>query len=236
MANYDSPCLTNDSGVFYDAVSLPQPTRKKMAKVKLNLDRLSITDLIQRGVDIKTAMTGNANFTSPIPSLTNIGTLITALTTNNNTYESGQLTQKTNLTNRDNAAAALVAGLTQLGGWVEAASAGDEAKIQSAGMGVRGARGAVSMPAQVSNLSLTAGDNDGELDAQWDPVPNAKTYEIQTSPDPITGSSWTSKPTVTKSKAVLLGLPSGTRVNVRVRAVGSGGIGAWSDPAIKTVP
>ena len=127
MANYDSPGLTYDSGVFYDAVSLPQPTRKKMAKVKLNLDRLSITDLIQRGVDIKTAMTGNANFTSPIPSLTNIGTLITALTTNNNTYESGQLTQKTNLTNRDNAAAALVAGLTQLGGWVEAASAGDEA-------------------------------------------------------------------------------------------------------------
>lgn len=207
-----------------------------MAKVKLNLDKLTITDLIQRGVDIKTAMTGNANYTTPIPTLTSIGTLITALTNTNNTYESGLLTQKTNITNRDNAAAALIAGLTQLGGYVDAASAGDEAKINSAGMAVRGAKAAATMPPQVSNLSLTAGDNDGELDAQWDPVPNAKTYEIQTSPDPITGSSWTSKPTVTKSKAVLLGLPSGTRVNIRVRAIGSGGIGAWSDPSIKTVP
>ena len=236
MADYDAPGLMYDSGVFYDAGSLPQPTRKKMAKVKLNLDRLSITDLIQRGTDIKTAMTGNPNFTTPIPSLTNIGTLITALTSTNNTYESGLLTQKTNITNRDNAAAALIAGLSQLGGYVEAASAGDDAKIQSAGMGVRGAKVPAGVPTQVSNLSLTAGDNDGELDAQWDPVPNAKTYEIQTSPDPITGSSWTSKPTVTKSKAVMLGLPSGTRVNVRVRAISSGGTGAWSDPAIKTVP
>ena len=236
MANYDSPSLTYDSGVFYDAVALPQPTRKRMAKVKLNLDRLSITDLIQRGTDIKTAMTGNASFTTPIPPLATITTQITALTNTNNTYESGLLTQKTNLTNRDNAAAALIAGLSQLGGYVEAASAGDEAKIQSAGMGVRGAKAPVTVPAQVSNLSLTAGDNDGELDAQWDPVANAKTYEIQTSPDPITSTSWVSKPTVTKSKAVLLGLPSGTRVNVRVRAIGSGGTGAWSDPAIKTVP
>jgi hypothetical protein len=234
MAFYDS-AVTYDSGLFYDE-AVPATPKKHMAKVKLNLDRLSITDLIQRGTDIKTAMTGNASFTTPIPSLTNIGTAITALTTANSTYESGLLTQKTNLTNRDNAAGALIALLTQLGGYVEAASAGDEAKIQSAGMGVRGARVPVSMPNTVSNLSLTAGDNDGELDAQWDAVANAKTYEIQTSPDPITGASWTSKPSVTKSKAVLLGLPSGTKVWVHVRAVGAGGIGAWSDPAVKMVP
>ena len=236
MANYDTPGWTFDSGVFYDAVSLPQTTRNKMAKVKLNLDRLSITDLIQRGTDIKTAMTGNPSFTTPIPSLVNIGTAITTLTTANSTYESGVLTQKANLTNRDNSAVALIALLSQLGGYVEAASGGDEVKIQSAGMDVRSAKAPPSIPSQVSNLSLTVGDNDGELDAQWDSVPNAKTYEIQTSPDPITSGSWVNKPTVTKSKAVLPGLPSGTRVNVRVRAVGSGGIGAWSDPSIKTVP
>lgn len=236
MADYDAPGLNYDSGVFYDALTLPQPTRKRMAKVKLNLNGLSIGDLLQRAVDIKTAMTGNANFTTPIPTLTSVGTLTTALTTTNNTYESGLLTQKTNLTNRDNAAAALVAALSQLGGYVEAASAGDDAKIQSAGMGVRGTRAPVTVPTQVMNLSLSAGDNDGELDGQWDPVPNVKTYDVQTSPEPITSTSWVSKPSVTKSKVVLTGLPSGTRVNVRVRAVGSGGTGAWSDPSIKTVP
>src|ERR1035437_4034587 len=90
MANPDTPGWTFDSGVVYDAVFLPQPTRNKMAKVKLNLDRLSITDLIQRGTDIKTAMTGNLSFTTPIPSLVNIGTAITTLTTANSTYESGR--------------------------------------------------------------------------------------------------------------------------------------------------
>jgi hypothetical protein len=89
---------------------------------------------------------------------------------------------------------------------------------------------------QVTNLSASTGDNDGELDIQWDPVRGAKSYEIQVSPDPITSSSWVGKPSVTKSKAALVGLTSGQRMNVRVRAVGSGGLGAWSDPAIKTVP
>ena len=236
MANYDTPGLTYDNGVLYDAVPLPQPIRRKMAKVKLNLDRLSITDLIQRANDIKTAMTANANFTTPVPTLTSVGTAITAMTTANNTSESGVLTQKPNITNRDNAVITLTALLTQLGGYVEAASGGDESKIESAGMGVRAPKTPPGVPAPVSNLSLTAGDNAGELDAQWDPVSGAKTYDVQTSPDPITGTSWTAVPSVTKSKVVLLGLPSGTRVNVRVRAVGAGGIGAWSNPAIKMVP
>ncbi len=207
-----------------------------MAKVKLNLDRLSITDLIQRGNDIKTAMTGNASFTTPIPTLASIGTQITALTTANNIYESGLLTQKTNITNRDNAAATLIASLTQLGGYVEAASAGDEAKIQSAGMGVRAGRTPATVPDPVANLSITAGDNAGELDLQWDPANGAKTYEVQLSPDPVTGTSWVAQPSVTKSKAIILGLTSGARMWARVRAVGPGGIGAWSDVATKIVP
>ena len=34
MADYDSPGLSFDNGAFYDAISLPQTARKKMAKVK----------------------------------------------------------------------------------------------------------------------------------------------------------------------------------------------------------
>ena len=235
MADYDAPDLTYDSWGVYDAAALPQPTRNKMAKVKLNLDRLTVTELIQRATDIKTAMTGNANFTTPIPPLATVTTQLTAVTTTNSTYETGQITQKTNLTNRDNAVAALIATLTLLGSYVEAASLGDAAKIQSAGMSVRAAKTPSAMPAQVGNLSLTAGDNAGEIDAQWDPN-GGKTYEIQTSPDPVTNTSWTNQPSVTKSKAVLLGFTSGARVWVRVRATGPGGIGPWSDPATKIVP
>jgi hypothetical protein len=68
-----------------------------MAQTKLNLGRLNIQQLLQRANNIKTAMTGNANFTTPIPPLASIGTLITSLTDANNTYQSGVITQDQNL-------------------------------------------------------------------------------------------------------------------------------------------
>ncbi len=86
------------------------------------------------------------------------------------------------------------------------------------------------------NLSITAGDNAGELDLQWDPVAGAKTYEVQISPDPVTATSWVSQPSVTRSKTVILGLTSGARMWARVRAVNAAGQGAWSDVATKIVP
>jgi hypothetical protein len=50
-----------------------------MAKVKLSLKGLSRDQLADKGDAIKTAMTGNANFTTPNPSLTTIGTAVTTL-------------------------------------------------------------------------------------------------------------------------------------------------------------
>ncbi|HZF01269.1 MAG TPA: fibronectin type III domain-containing protein [Methylomirabilota bacterium] len=198
-----------------------------MAQTKLNLGRLNIQQLLQSANNIKTAMTGNANYTTSIPPLATIA---------NNTYQSGVVTQSQNLTQRDNAVDALAAGLTSLAAYVQAQSGGDAAKIQSAGMDVKGAAAPAGMPGQVTNLALTFGDNAGELDAQWDSDPAAYSYEIQASPDPMTATSWVAQSAVTKSSAALLGLTSGSRQWVRVRSVGSAGTGAWSDPATKIVP
>jgi hypothetical protein len=41
---------------------------------------------------------------------------------------------------------------------------------------------------------------------------------------------------VTKSKTAVMHLPSGSRIWVRVRAIGPGGTGAWSDTSTKIVP
>jgi hypothetical protein len=237
MGNYDTPGVFYDSGVFYDTIlPVPQPTRKKMAKIKLSLNKLSITELLQKANNIKTALTGNASFATPIPALTVLTTAITALGTANNTYESGQVVQKQNLTNRDSAADGLIAVLTQLASYVEAQSGGDPAKIQSAGMDVRATASPSTIPTQVANLFVTAADNDGELDAQWDRADGAKSYEIQSSVDPITPTSWVSRASVTRSRVTLNSFTSGQRIWVRVRAVGAAGQGAWSDPAVKTVP
>jgi hypothetical protein len=109
------------------------------------------------------------------------------------------------------------------------------AEIAGAGIGAAGVAAAVGIPGQVRNLALASG-NPGELDAQWDSDAAAKSYEIQTSPEPMTGTSWTAQPSATKSSAALPGLVSGSRQWVRVRGVGAAGTGAWSDPATKIVP
>ncbi len=104
-------------------------------------------------------------------------------------------------------------------------------------MSVRADATPVGPPAQVLTLVLTAGDNDGTLDASWDPVRGANSYEIQTSPEPVTGTSWAYKMTAGKSSATLSGLTTGTRTWVRVRAIGAeDATGPWSDPVVKTVP
>ena len=236
MANYDTPGLTFDSGALYDDPSLPQPNKKRMAKLKLNLSTLGDDQLIQKANDLKTALTGNANFTTPLPSLASVTTLITTGQTKLTAFNTAQAVAKQTTTDKNTALDALRAALATWGEYVQLTSGGDASKIQSAGMDVQSARTPTVTPNQVANLAITAGDNAGELDLQWDPLPNAKTYEIQTSPDPVTATSWVSQPSVTKSQTAIMGLTSGARMWARVRAVNAAGQGAWSDVASKIVP
>jgi hypothetical protein len=76
MAFYDTPGLFYDSGALYDDASASQPTRKRMAKVRVGLRGLSREQIADKIDTVKTAMTGNADFPTPNPPLATIGTLI----------------------------------------------------------------------------------------------------------------------------------------------------------------
>ena len=171
-----------------------------------------------------------------IPSLATLGTLITTAQTKLTAAENAQTAAKLATADKDTAIAALLAAAAQLATYVELTANGDESKILSAGMQVRAASSAATTPTQVMNLNVTAGDNAGELDLQWDFIPGTKSYEIQTSLDPITTTSWVSQPSVTKSKTAVFGLTSGAKMWARVRAVNPAGQGAWSDVTTKIVP
>jgi hypothetical protein len=150
-----------------------------MAKVKLGLKNLSPDELVALANTIKTAMTGNANFTTPNPALTAIGTLITTAQTKIGAYNSAKAAADTALADRDTALVALRAGLTQEGDYVQNITNGDKTKIESAGMSTRDDAAPIGTPTQVLSLVVTAGDFDGTLDASWDPVRGAQSYEIQ---------------------------------------------------------
>jgi hypothetical protein len=124
VALYDS-IATYDRGLLYDDTSSPQPTRRRMAKVKLGLKDLADDQIVALANTIKTAMTGNANFTTPNPTLTAIGTLITTAQTKIAAYNSAKAAADTALSDRDTAMVALRNGLSQEADYVQNITGGD---------------------------------------------------------------------------------------------------------------
>ena len=207
-----------------------------MAKVKLAMGNMSPQEVTDLATRIVTMMTGNANFPTPNPTLASITTQKNTTNTSITTQETTKATAEAATITRDSNVASLKALLSQLATYVENASGGDAAKIESAGMSVRADSTAPVGPMpQVLDLVLSAGDFDGTLDAMWHPVRGAKSYEVQVSPDPP--GTWAQKMASGKSSATIEGLTSGAKLWVRVRAVGADNKpGPWSDPAVKVVP
>lgn len=207
-------------------------------QIKLDLQGKTVPQKIQFLRDIVTQMTGNANFTTPNPALTVITTRANALESALGTQATAQQAAKTATTNLDNAEKLADAAVDSLSNYVWETSGGEEAKIQTAGMSLRAPRTPTTSLEAPQNLAVTAGDNEGELDAVWEPNKKATGgFEIQISVDPFTSTSWQHADNSTSSKITLTGLPSGSKIWVRVRALGPKKIKSpWSDPAVKRVP
>ena len=207
-----------------------------MALIKLNFARLSVSEKIALARQIVTAMTGNAHFTSPQPSLTTITAAVNSLEQAESAAQAARQQARLTIVARNNKEDDLGQLMSQSAGYVTAIAGGDELIIQSAGMGVRASPGTSAAPGQPGALSATAGDHDGSMDLSWDPIVEAASYLIEKSPDPPTATSWTHLGVSTKSTFTVTGLPSGTRVWFRVAAVNANGQSPWSDPATKIVP
>ena len=107
-----------------------------MAKVKLGLRNRTPDELVAFANTIKTAMTGNGNFSTPNPTLAALGTLITTAQTKIAAYNSVKAALDAALADRDAALLALSGGLTQEAAYVENITGGDKVKIESSGMSV----------------------------------------------------------------------------------------------------
>ena len=81
-----------------------------------------------------------------------------------------------------------------------------------------------------------AGNNDGEIDLNWEPVRGARSYVIQMTTDPNVPDSWADKAKATESYAAILGLTSGNKYWFRVAGIGAAGQGAFSGAESKYAP
>ena len=208
-----------------------------MPTVKLNISRLSITQKIARCRQITNAITGNANFPNPNPTLAAITTATDDVETAFHDAQAARQQAKAKTTVLNDKDYVLSGLMAQLSAHVESVAGGDEAKIRSAGMDTKAPPSSpTEIPEPPASLSATAGDRDGEIDLVWEAVSGAKSYVLERSTDPVTATSWAHAGVSTKSSQTINGLASGTRYWFRVAAINGVGQSGWSDPAMKIAP
>lgn len=208
-----------------------------MARIKLNLSRIPVSEKIDKARQIVRALTGNPDFPTPTPPLASVTTATNDLDTATGAAQASRQEAKAKTTDQNDKEDVLDKLLTQLAAYVESVAGDDQKKIQGAGMDTRAPSvSATEPPAPPSALAATAGDHDGEIDLSWDTTTGAKSYAIEKSSDPPTPTSWAHAGISTKSSATITTLASGTRYWFRVAAVGTSGQSGWSDPATKIAP
>lgn len=209
-----------------------------MIKPKLELAKVTDAQLVFTANTVFDQMTTNAAlFTAAAADVTALGTEKAAYQAAFEAAETGRLVQQA-LTDEKTANRVVVENrLRKLVDLVNHIADGDINIIHDAGMQGTNEPAPVFMT-QVQNLRVAPSLNDGELMADWDPVSKARIYKVQVCKDQgVAPVNWTDKLDSTRSKCALNhDLVSGTKVWVRVCAVGARDQGPWSDPAWKTVP
>lgn len=198
--------------------------------VKLGTEGLNPEQVLEQGRAHITALTGNPDFATPVPTLAQ-------QTTDCDDLEKANIAVSNNGGKQDRLAQAAAVrkvkeNIKMLAGYVQAESAGDPIKIASAAFETRKLPQPPSPMNAPPNLRLTITTMPGELKARWGGVKDKRIYRLEVNEsDPLVPANW--KPLVMTSRNyyLLTGLESHKPYSVRVLAVGVLGIGPWSDVA-----
>ena len=207
-----------------------------MARIRLNLRNLSITEKLAKGRQIVTAMTNNASFPTSTPALSDVTARLDELDKAFTSVQTARSEVTSRTTAMDNAEAQLDQALTQLAGFVESVAGKDDALITSAGMEIKASPSPPVVPPAPDGVGATASDHEGVIELFWKPVLNARSYVIESSTDPASATSWTHAGIATSASKAISNLTSGKRYWFRVATIGAGGQSGWSEHATKVVP
>jgi len=138
-----------------------------MAKVKIGLKGLTVTEKIAKAEAIVLQMTGNANFTTPVPALADVTIKHKALAIENNKAEAIRQSSLEQTLVVHNIEEELDGMLNHLGSYVDNTAAGDAQKILSSGYDVADTPGSVEPLYAPLDFKGTTGDEDGEINLMW---------------------------------------------------------------------
>lgn len=132
---------------------------------------------------------------------------------------------------------ALENSMGHLVNYVHLIANGDEVKLAASGFQAAGTPGPATEMPKVENLQASQGDEDGEIDLQWNPIrENLRMYNVEMNEAADGQGNWKMVLQQSASRVSVKGLTSGKRYWFRIRAVGAAGAGAPSDPVTRTAP
>lgn len=195
-----------------------------MASVALNLRNLTVREKVALARRVLNSMSDNALFPAPDPPLI----LLARLTNELEGIHDSQSMDKNE--------ALLGETLARLASYVQKMSDGAESVITASGMNVESPNDNYGTMIKPMNFTATHSKVPGEISLRCDPIPGAKTYVFQSTPDPVTtGSDWHIGSVSTGHIGTITLLAQGQRYWFRVSAVGASGQGPWSDPVSEVV-
>jgi hypothetical protein len=181
---------------------------------------LSDSALLVKAKVVVAAMTGNAHFATPTPTLTSVTGLITDFEEALEKAAAGD--RQAGAVKRE-AKAAVINGLHLLGNYVLFTSANNEVVATSSGFSVSKTSEPRPDMHTPFGLFLKNGVNKGELKFGFAKVQGATAYLYEATPSPITADSVWEQSQGTICRKLYTGLESGKEYNCRVTAIGPKG-------------
>lgn len=198
--------------------------------VKLDHSRISFVALVDKSSTNVTKLTGNAAFTTPVPSLVLFGAAVMRLDKAIQAYEFTR--SRVDKQERDIAFAELKALRADLGGYVQTTSNGDQELITSAGFETEKGRQPLGQLPAPHNVRAVVTAYPGRLDVRFGGVKGRYIYDVFIcSGDPKVEADWKLHTSTGKNRLVVEGLESGKEYFFRVVAMGAAGASPVSDIA-----
>lgn len=202
----------------------------QIARVALGFARTNAGKLIEFVRNIITLMTGNANYTTPSPTL---ATVATAVDQFESLVQEASNGDRIAIAARNASRAGLLSLVRQLASYVQGQCKGDLAILVTSGFKAIKQKSTSVIPVVPTNPRLTPGPNTGALTFRFGRGRNVSNFSIQLADD--ADGPWTDWGLSGKTRVLLDGLTPLRTKWARARANGAAGSSDWTEPTCRIV-
>ncbi len=203
--------------------------KKVVYIVKPGLTRVTVKALLSKSRNVVTMMTGNPNFTTPVPPLASVTGICDKLAAATEAYDFTR--SRLEKQDRDQYFEELRSAIRDLSGYVQSQSEGDVDKILSAGFEVEKTPAPIGQLPAPQNVRAIARPYPGSIEVRFGGVRGRQSYQVYRTTEPKVESSWELVATTGKTRIIVDNLVSDNVYFFRVVALGAAGFSPVSDVA-----